>query len=159
MTLSLSLSKETMEVEDEDQGVAEIVGTMMENFVTFKQDLDLQDEDTQTWLQKIGLWEFANLPWDLWHQNIYAKTQLEMLKRTDGYLFNNVKLTPQLVATIFKLNYEEGWQLPKVTDSTMKKEFGPPASSQKLLSTQECGWAEESSAQMVHGKGISFNEV
>ena len=38
-----------MELEDEDQGVAEVVGTMMENFVAFKQDLDLQDEAAQAW--------------------------------------------------------------------------------------------------------------
>lgn len=119
--------QEVVEIEEEDQGVAEIMGTMMDNFVNFKQELE--DEDTQAWLQKIGLREFANLPWDMWNQNIYAKTQLEILRRTEGYLFNNVRITPQYVAEVFKLQYVEGWQLPKVSDAVMKKEFGPPSAT------------------------------
>ena len=69
------------------------------------------------------------MPWELWHQNIYAKTQFEMLKRIDGYLFNNVRLTPQYVAKVFKLHFDEGWQSPKVTDTVMKKEFGLPSTT------------------------------
>lgn len=72
----------------------------------------LHNEATKGWLKKIGLREFANLPWDLWYQNIYVKTHFEMVRSTKGYLFNNVRLTPQYVVEVFKLHYEEGWQSP-----------------------------------------------
>ena len=114
---------------EEDQSVSQVVGSMMDNFIAFTQELDLQNADTRLWLQGIGLWEFANLPWDLWNQNIYAKTQMELLRKTEGYLFNHTKMSPQFVSEVFKLHYDEQWQLPKVTDSIMKKQFGQPATS------------------------------
>lgn len=103
----LEQEQDIEDFEDEDKGVAEDFGTMMDNFITFKHELALIDKEIQTQLQYIDLWELANLLWDLQHHNIYAIMQTEMLKRSNGYLFNNVRMSPQFVAYVFELNYDE----------------------------------------------------
>ncbi|MCO5600240.1 hypothetical protein L7F22_054350 [Adiantum nelumboides] len=88
--------------------------------------LDLHDEETKVWLQRIGLYEFAHLPWEEWQQNTYAEQQMQCLRDNKGYITEDTEVTTKMVAEVFKLPNKQGAKLRKMTDSIMKGEFGPP---------------------------------
>ncbi|MCO5560516.1 hypothetical protein L7F22_014131 [Adiantum nelumboides] len=80
---------ESNEAESESyQGSGEIVGA------TF----DPNEEETQVWLKRIGLYEFACLPWDAWVENEFAEQQWNMIKEGKGVITGDVRLTPKLVS-------------------------------------------------------------
>ena len=80
------------------------------------------------WLQRIKLWEFANLPWGQWMSNPNSYSQVEYLPRTGGVTINEVKITPSVIFEVFKLPLGEVG-VSVVSDSVMKKEFGPPTAA------------------------------
>ncbi|MCO5612765.1 hypothetical protein L7F22_067035 [Adiantum nelumboides] len=88
--------------------------------------LDLHDEETKVWLQRIGLYEFAHLPWEEWQQNTYAEQQMQCLRDNKGYITKDTEVTTKMVAEVFKLPNKQGAKLREMTDSIMKGEFGPP---------------------------------
>lgn len=59
---------EELEVNSKE-AVEEDITVMTEAFVEFKIFLDLGNDVNTAWLEKIGLLEYALLPWDSWWQN------------------------------------------------------------------------------------------
>ncbi|MCO5577908.1 hypothetical protein L7F22_031743 [Adiantum nelumboides] len=64
---------------------------------------DPNQEETHVWLKRIGLYEFACLPWDAWAKNKFAEQQCNMIKEGDGVITGDVRLTPRLVSKVFKV--------------------------------------------------------
>ncbi|MCO5611398.1 hypothetical protein L7F22_065651 [Adiantum nelumboides] len=61
---------------------------------------DPNKEETQVWLKRIGLYEFACLPWDAWAENEFGKQQWNMIKEGEGVIIGDVRLTPKLVSKV-----------------------------------------------------------
>lgn len=99
-----------------------------EVIVGLRMEIDLQMEQNKVWLSKLGLREFANLPWGIWMQSPNVVSQVEFLRQSGGITLSDVRITPEVVARVFKLPVG-GTGVTVVTDSIMRKEFGPPASS------------------------------
>lgn len=66
---------------------------------------------------------FDMLPWDQWKTNVYAKTQMEDLQRIHRYLTKICKLTPQLIAQVFKVHYDEDVEYPRIFDAKNEEGF------------------------------------
>ena len=62
------------QIEDEDEGElgSEVHGAEIEE----DEGMDVQEEETEVWLKRIGLYNFAQLPWKVWQQNAYAEKQM-----------------------------------------------------------------------------------
>ena len=88
--------------------------------------LDLSDPETEAWLRRIKLWEFANLPWSEWEKNPCAKEQFDYLKSTGGFVTQQMQVTPSYVAAAFQLPHTKDPSVLKVTDQMMRMEFGSP---------------------------------
>ena len=89
-------------------------------------ELDISDSDTEVWLRKIKLWEYANLPWSAWEKNTKAKEQFDYLKNTGGFVAQRMQITPEFVAAAFQLPHTNDPSVLKVTDQVMRGEFGAP---------------------------------
>ena len=102
----------------------------MENFIPFRFSLNLADVANKKWLIAVGLKNYAFLDWESLEDNIYAPTQLALVKKTDGVLKSGTKITPSLIAAVFKLpNFPEQESILPTTDEDMQKEFGNPVGS------------------------------
>lgn len=88
--------------------------------------IDLHEDETRVWLKRIGLLEYAQLPWSAWQQNKFAEEQIKHLRGNSGYITEDKEVTTKLVAEVFKLPNQQGAKLKKITDTIMKGEFGPP---------------------------------
>ena len=88
--------------------------------------IDVFEDETKVWLQRIGLYKFAQLPWTAWQQNTYAKRQLQCLRDNKGFITEDQEVTPKLITEVFRLPNKQTGKLKKITDSTMKGKFGPP---------------------------------
>ncbi|MCO5609871.1 hypothetical protein L7F22_064104 [Adiantum nelumboides] len=101
---------------------------------------DPKEEETQVWLKRIGLYEFACLPWHAWVENEFAEQQWNMIKEGKGLIAGDVHLTLKLVSKIFKIPY---LSVPakgkKVTDSQMKGEFGNPIGAKSYYMVRNAG--------------------
>ncbi|MCO5599227.1 hypothetical protein L7F22_053327 [Adiantum nelumboides] len=101
---------------------------------------DPSKEETQVWLKRVGLYEFACLPWHSWAKNEFAEQQGLMLKEGKGVIAGDVRLTPKLVSKVFKLPY---LSMPakgkKVTNSQMKGEFGNPIGTRLYYMVRNAG--------------------
>ncbi|MCO5558666.1 hypothetical protein L7F22_012252 [Adiantum nelumboides] len=101
---------------------------------------DPNKEETQVWLKRIGLYEFACLPWHAWAENDFAEQQWNMIKEGKGLIARDVRLTPKLVSKVFKILY---LSVPakgmKVTDSQMKGEFGNPIGAKLYYMVRNAG--------------------
>ncbi|MCO5577552.1 hypothetical protein L7F22_031383 [Adiantum nelumboides] len=113
--------EEPVEVEGDDSDSESYQGS----FDTAVAAFDPNEEETKVWLKRVGLYEFACLPWQSWAENEFAEQQWLMLKENKGVIVGNVHLTPKFVSKVFKLLY---LSVPakgiKVPDSEMKGEFG-----------------------------------
>ena len=48
------------------------------------ENIDLSYANTQGCLKKVGLFEFANLPWLSWEFNSNAQVQADLLRQSEG---------------------------------------------------------------------------
>ncbi|KAI5067629.1 hypothetical protein GOP47_0018157 [Adiantum capillus-veneris] len=91
-----------------------------------KQELDCSSPSHRDSLTKIGLLNYAQLPWKQWKHNPTVSSFLLHIQRTKGNICGGYWLTPELVGAIFKLHVQEDNQIPKATDDMMGTEFGQP---------------------------------
>ncbi|MCO5608765.1 hypothetical protein L7F22_062981 [Adiantum nelumboides] len=61
---------------------------------------DPNKEETQVWLKRISLYEFAYLPWDAWVENELVEQQWSMIKESKGVIIGDVRLIPKLVSKV-----------------------------------------------------------
>ncbi|MCO5548972.1 hypothetical protein L7F22_002436 [Adiantum nelumboides] len=66
------------------------------------ENFDVHDKDTEVWLRRVGLYDYACLPWALWEKNEFAEQQLCHLRENAGYIMEEKDVSPKLVAEVFK---------------------------------------------------------
>ena len=111
-------------VEDDEEGEVGSEGHSAE--IKVDEGMDVCKEETKVWLQRIGLWDFAQLPWEAWQQNAYGERQMQCLRENKGFITEDTEVTPKLIAEVFHLPNKQAGKLKKITDSMMKGEFGFP---------------------------------
>ncbi|MCO5599338.1 hypothetical protein L7F22_053439 [Adiantum nelumboides] len=115
--------EEPVEVESDDSESKSYQGSGETAVAAF----DPNKEETQVWLKRIDLYEFACLPWDAWTENEFTKQQWNMIKEGEGVITGDVRLTLKLVYKVFKFSYLSVLAMGrKVIDSQMKGKFGSP---------------------------------
>ena len=125
---------DNMVQEPQDVQLSSAVGSIMEHFVPFKFHLDLLSKTNSDWLHAIGLKPYADLSWAAWEENIYAPTQLALLKKTAGVLKGGTKVTPSLISHIFHLPHFPDIEAPTpASDEDMQKEFGAPVGTRNYF--------------------------
>ena len=75
---------------------------LMHPMVDFQTHLDVKTELNQQCFSKIGLQEFANLPWESYVQNIYAPTHLSLLQISKSITRKETKITGAFFSDIFQ---------------------------------------------------------
>lgn len=116
------------QIEDDEEGdlqSAEDHSALIEE----EEGMDVHEEETKVWLHRIGLYEFAQLPWEAWQQNAYAEKQMQCLRENKGFITEDKEVTPKLISEVFRLPKKQAGKLKKITDATMKGEFGSPEDS------------------------------
>ncbi|MCO5574265.1 hypothetical protein L7F22_028047 [Adiantum nelumboides] len=104
---------------------SKMLQSLMEPFSDCKVEIDCQADRNEKWLKATGLYDFATLPWGQWKGNIYAKIQMELLRKTKGAISKKVCLIPRVVAQVFQLPFTSVTVAAKCSDEDLKKEFGP----------------------------------
>ncbi|MCO5599983.1 hypothetical protein L7F22_054091 [Adiantum nelumboides] len=117
---------------------SKMMQSLMELFTDFKVELDCQADTNEKWLKAIGLYEFATLPWGQWKANIYAKTQMELLRKSKGAVSKKVSLTPVMVA-------QEQGRLSDISDMLVGK-FDKVKTLQELL---DAGYSEQEAQEVL----------
>ncbi|MCO5577458.1 hypothetical protein L7F22_031290 [Adiantum nelumboides] len=118
---------------------SKMLQSLMEPFIDFK-----VERDRQEWLKAIGLFEFATLSWGQWKANIYAKTQMELLRKSKGTVSKKSALKKLVDVSIQTLGAEDKTQKPSVLEGAVED------SSQKNL--REVAIAEADDAPTVREK-------
>ncbi|MCO5608761.1 hypothetical protein L7F22_062977 [Adiantum nelumboides] len=106
--------EEPVEVECDDSESKSYQGSGETAMAVF----DPNKEETQVWLKRINLYEFAYLPWDAWSENEVVEHQWNMIKESKGVIIGDVRLIPNLVSKVFKISWNRAanqfWYLEKV---------------------------------------------
>ena len=100
---------------------------LMYPMVDFQTFLDVQQADNVEWLQSLGLYEFAMLPWESYAKNIYGPVQMSLLQtgeRLVGTTQTNVEINTDFIAQHFCLPNEGETTWEKASDSSMQLQFG-----------------------------------
>ena len=100
--------------------------------------LDVYDQDAKSWLRRIGLLEYARLPWQLWRDSPNAEVQLAHIKTKKGWLTDKLQVSVQLFADVFKLPHVQMQKLKKISDSVMRSEFGPSEGTRNYFMVRNC---------------------
>ena len=104
-----------MQTIDEDE--VESPGEGQTDETEVDEGFDVQDEETQVWLHRIGLYNFAQLPWAAWQQNAFVEQQMMHLRENRGYITDETEVTPQLVA-------QTGVQIAKSAGVKVEEDLG-----------------------------------
>ena len=124
-TRSMILQKEEYSGEEEaDESISGKDEAEMEVEAESEEGLDVYDRDAESWLQRIGLLEFARLPWSLWRDNPNAEVQFAHIKTNKGWLTDKLQVSAELFSEVFKLPHVQTPKLKKMSNSIMKSEFG-----------------------------------
>lgn len=100
---------------------------------------DTKDKETEVWLKRIGLYDYACLPWAIWEKNEFAERQHDHLRKTTGYITDGKEVTPQLIADVFKVPHYPGQRPKKISDAVMKAEFGAAEGTRSYYMVRNCG--------------------
>ena len=100
--------------------------------------MDVPDRDAEAWLKRIGLVDFARLPWNLWRDNRNVEVQYAHIKTNKGLLTDKLEVTAELIAEVFKVSHVQTPKLKKMSDAVMKSEFGAPEGTRSYYMVKNC---------------------
>ncbi|MCO5565206.1 hypothetical protein L7F22_018879 [Adiantum nelumboides] len=98
--------------------------TTEHNFLEFKVEIDPLQANNARWLKKIGLLDYALLPWAHWRFTTQIGMIMAQLLEFNGLVGHGVYLSVSLVAKVFDLQEGLDNTVDKASEEDMDGEFG-----------------------------------
>ncbi|MCO5557151.1 hypothetical protein L7F22_010709 [Adiantum nelumboides] len=98
--------------------------TTEHNFLEFKVEIDPLQANNARWLKKIGLLDYALLPWAHWRFTTQTGMIMAQLLEFNGLVGHGVYLSASLVAKVFDLQEGLDNTVDKASEEDMDGEFG-----------------------------------
>ncbi|MCO5607848.1 hypothetical protein L7F22_062050 [Adiantum nelumboides] len=98
--------------------------TTEHNFLEFKVEIDPLQANNARWLKKIGLLDYALLPWTHWRFTTQTGMIMAQLLEFNGLVGHGVYLSASLVAKVFDLPEGLDNTVDKASEEDMDGEFG-----------------------------------
>ncbi|MCO5576147.1 hypothetical protein L7F22_029955 [Adiantum nelumboides] len=98
--------------------------TIEHNFLEFKVEIDPLQANNARWLKRIGLLDYALLPWAHWRFTTQTGMIMAQLLEFNGLVGHGVYLSASLVAKVFDLQEGLDNTVDKASEEDMDGEFG-----------------------------------